>query len=325
MSRRIAWMIIILCILIWGMNATALKVAMRPAQGEAFDPVFLSGLRFLFVAPLLALGLSWQDRSLLRFSRKELLMYACFGFFSMLVGEILQAVAVRYTSVANLTLLSHGTIPLSTVLWARGLYGEPFGKRALLGAGIALIGVALVATHAPGGLHFGGTTWRGDALALLRAALHGGFLTLLGNQLATTPALKVTLGNVGFGALWSLPYVLWRGSSFDFAAVAPHTWLAVFWTAVPTTLFGFVAWNAAVGKVGTVAATSAMYALPFAAAVGAYFLIHEPITLWHVLGGGLIITGILLTRKKTNPLTPVQRGDNKEFSLYPPRRAGDGG
>ena len=298
MSRRLAWTVIILCIAIWGVNATALKVAMRPASGLAFDPIFLSGLRFCFVAPLLALGLGWQDRTLLKFTRRELAMYACFGLSSIVVGEIIQALAVRYTSVANLTLLSHGTIPLSTALWARGLYGEPFGKKALLGAGIALVGVALVATHAPGGLHFGGDTWRGDALALLRAALHGGFLTLLGNQLQSTPALKVTLGNVGFGALWSLPYVLWRGSSFDFAAVTPQTWLAVFWTAVPTTLFGFVAWNAAVGTVGTVAATSAMYALPFAAAVGAYFMIHEPITLWHVLGGGLIITGILLTRKR---------------------------
>lgn len=325
MSRRLAWGIVVLCIAIWGVNATALKVAMRPASGEAFDPIFLSGLRFLFVTPLLALGLFWQDRALLRFTRRELTMYACFGLSSIIVGEIIQALAVRYTSVANLTLLSHGTIPLSTALWARGLYGEPFGKRALLGAGIALIGVALVATHAPGGLRFGGETWRGDALALLRAALHGGFLTLLGRQLQTTPALKVTLGNVGFGALWSLPYVLWRGTHFDFAAVAPQTWLAVFWTAVPTTLFGFVAWNAAVGTVGTVAATSAMYALPFAAALGAFALIHEPITLWHVLGGGLILTGIVLTRKRANPLTPVQRGDNKELSLYPPRRAGDGG
>jgi drug/metabolite transporter (DMT)-like permease len=298
MSRRLAWGVVVLCIAIWGVNATALKVAMRPASGEAFDPVFLSGLRFLFVAPLLALGLFWQDRTLLRFTRRELKMYACFGLSSMIVGEIIQALAVRYTSVANLTLLSHGTIPLSTALWARGLYGEPFGKKALLGAGIALIGVALVATHAPGGLRFGGETWRGDALALLRAALHGGFLTLLGRQLQTTPALKVTLGNVGFGALWSLPYVLWRGSHFDFAAVAPQTWLAVFWTAVPTTLFGFVAWNAAVGAVGTVTATSAMYALPFAAALGAFVLIHEPITLWHVLGGGLILTGIVLTRKR---------------------------
>ncbi|MCX6366522.1 MAG: DMT family transporter [Armatimonadetes bacterium] len=298
MSRRLAWAVIVLCVVLWGINATALKVAMRPLSGEAFDPVFLSGLRFCFVAPLLALGLGWQNRSLLHFTRRELAMYACFGLASMLVGEILQAFAVRYTSVANLTLLSHGTIPLSTALWARGLYGEEFGKKAFLGAGIALIGVALVATHAPGGLHFGGATWRGDTMALLRAALHGGFLTLLGKQLATTPALKVTLGNVGFGALWSLPYVLWRGSSFAWAAVAPQTWLAVFWTAVPTTLFGFVAWNAAVGKVGTVAATSAMYALPFAAALGAFALIHEPITLWHVLGGGLIITGILLTRKR---------------------------
>lgn len=298
MSRTLAWGTIVLCVLIWGVNATALKVAMRPATGIAFDPVLLSGLRFCVVAPLYALGLCWQDRKLLHFTRKQVLMFAGFGLSSMVVGEILQALAVRSTSVANLTLLSHGTIPLCTALWARALFGEPLGRWGLIGALLALIGVALVATHAPGGLRFGGDTWRGDALALLRAVLHGGFLILLGRQLQTLPALKVTLGNVGFGALWSLPYLVWRVPHFDFAQVAPLTWLAVFWATVPTTLFGFVAWNAAVGVVGPVPATTAMYALPFAAALGAYALIHEPITVWHLLGGALIIFGIVLTRKK---------------------------
>jgi drug/metabolite transporter (DMT)-like permease len=291
-----AALLLLSCIAIWGGHAVALKLAARPASGPAFDALFLSGLRFAVCAPLFALML-WRTRpELLRLSKKEIGLYTVFGFFSLFVGEALQALAVRYTSVANLTLVGNGTVSLFTALWAWVLFREPLGKLTLPGAALALIGVALIASHAPGGLQLGGQTWRGDALALLRSVIHGGYLLYLGRWLRERLALQVTLYNVGFGALWVLPYTLWRGVRFPWGEVTPTVWGALAWSIFPTTLFGFVAWNSAVSKIGPVAATNAMYLLPPAASVAAWLLLGEPITLWHALGGALILGGIVLLR-----------------------------
>ncbi len=293
---RRAGLLLLSCIAIWGVNAVALKAASRPAVGVGFDALFLSGLRFVICAPVFAL-LLWKTRpELLKLSRREVGLYTIFGFFSVFVGEALSALAVRYTSVANLTLLSNGTLPLCTALWAWLLFKQSPGRLALPGALLALIGVALIALHAPGGLKLGGETWRGDALALLRSAIHGGYLLFLGRWLREHAPLQVTLYNVGFGAFWALPYVLWRGAQFPWSQVSPLVWGALAWTIVPTTLFGFVAWNSAVSKIGPVAATNAMYLLPPAAALAAYLLLGEPITSWHALGGALILGGIVLLR-----------------------------
>ena len=107
--------------------------------------MFLSGLRFLVCGPLFLLALALVDRARFWPTRKELGAYALFGLVSVLVGEALMALSVRYTSVANLTLLSHGTISLCTALWAWALFGQALSRRALIGAGVALSGVALIA------------------------------------------------------------------------------------------------------------------------------------------------------------------------------------
>lgn len=296
--KRLGTTLSLLCIAIWGVNAVALKVAARPPSGPAFDAVFLSGLRFLVCGPLFLLALAATDRARFWPTRKELGAYALFGLVSVLVGEALMALSVRYTSVANLTLLSHGTISLCTALWAWALFGQALSRRALVGAGVALSGVVLIALHAPGGLRFGGETWRGDALALLRSALHGGYLLVMGRWLQGRSALQVTGWSVSFGALWCLPYLVWRGAAFPWNQVATPVWLAFAWSIVPTTLFGFLAWNWSTAQVGAVAAVNAMYLLPPAAALAAWGLRGEPVTLWHALGGALIALGIVVVRSE---------------------------
>jgi drug/metabolite transporter (DMT)-like permease len=296
-SGPLGVVLLFVCVAIWGINTVAFKIATKPSVGVGFDAIFLTGIRFLIAAPCLALLALWRQPGALRLTKPEIRVYALFGLFSVGFGEVLQTLAVRYTSVANLTLLSHGTISLCTALWASALYGQRLGKFGLAGALLALIGVALVATHAPGGLRFGGETWRGDALALTRSVVHGGYLLMLGRWLRHHSALQATVYNCAFGALWCLPYVLYRAPGFVWTAVAPQVWWALAWTVVPTTLFGFVAWNWAMGRVGPVAATNVFYLLPLAASIAAWKLIGEPITIWHALGGAVIIAGIAVLRR----------------------------
>src|SRR5688500_11727486 len=105
----LAMALLLSCVMIWGVNAVAYKVA-----GPAFDPLSLTGLRSLAVSPCLTLLVALTNPSALRIgSRSDVVRYLLYALISVALGETLMVLAVHYTSVANMTLLGPGTIPLS--------------------------------------------------------------------------------------------------------------------------------------------------------------------------------------------------------------------
>jgi drug/metabolite transporter (DMT)-like permease len=307
------------CVAIWGVNAVALKVCMKPAVGQGMDPLFLTGLRFAIVAPCLAGLVAWRMPEALRLQPGDWLRYAVFGFVAIVLAETLQPLALRYTSVANLTLLSHGTLSLFTALWALVLLRQWIAPLGWIGAAIAICGVAIVAASGSGGgLHFDTGTLRGDAIATFRSLEHSCYLLVLSQWLRKRSAVQVTVYNCVFGALWLLPYVVWRSMSFPWARVEPVTWGAFAWTVLPTTLYGFLAWNWAMGRVGAVAATNMFYLLPVAAVIAAWALLGEPLRLGQILGGLVIIIGVILLRWETLAAAGFLRS-LPEWRLWPRR------
>lgn len=289
------------CVAIWGVNAVAFKYCTKPPHGQGLDPVFLTGLRFLIVSPCMALMIASRRPDALRLGRGDWLRYAGFGFVAIVMGETLQPLALRYTSVANLTFLSHGTISLFTALWALVLFRQPIARTGWMGAAVALVGVGIVASQGSGaigrnGLHFDVETRWGDAIAIFRSIEHSCYMLALARWLQRRSVLQVTVYNCAFGALWLLPYVIYRGWNFPWAAVTPGVWWAFAWTIVPTTLYGFLAWNWGLRRVGAVAATNMFYLLPVAASLAAWLILGEPVTVGQALGGLVIVCGIVLLR-----------------------------
>ena len=284
--------LLFVCVVIWGVNAVAYKVG-----GRAFDPLFLNGVRFLVVAPLIAgIVAVWDARALRLPERSDLIRYALYGFASVAVSETLMVVAVQHTSVANMTLLGPGTIPLSVALWAVVLREQTLGRAGWLGAFLALVGVGIVAASGAHGFRVDRESFTGDAIVLVRTVLHGGYLLLLTRTLRERPILTVTTYNVVFGALWLLPYVLWRAPQIAWNRVPADAYVALAWMILPTTVFGFLAWNWGMRQVGAVRATNMMYLLPVFGALSGYLLLHEPLTLGQALGGAVVIGGIALLR-----------------------------
>jgi drug/metabolite transporter (DMT)-like permease len=293
----LGYLLLLSCVIVWGISAVAFKVCTKPPSGAAFDPFFFTGLRFLIVAPCVALMVGMRRPDALRLQPGDWKRYVVFGFFAVVLAETLQAIAVRHTSVANLTLLSHGTISLFTAFWALILLKQRIARTGWMGAAIAMTGVAIVAASAAGGgFRFDAESLKGDAIALFRSLEHSCYLLYLSLWLRQRSALTVTVYNCAFGALWLLPYVVWRSFSFPWGEVTPVVWGAFAWSVIPTTLYGFVAWNWAMGRVGAVAATNLFYLMPVTAAVAAWTLLGEPITPGQMVGGGVIIAGIVLLR-----------------------------
>lgn len=304
----IGLVLLLSCIVIWGVNAVAFKMATKPPSGVGFDPFFLTGLRFLIVAPCMAVMVGLRSPKALRLERGDWLRYVVFGFVAIVMAETLQPLALRYTSVANLTLLSHGTLSLFTAMWALVIFRQHIARTGWAGAAIAFVGVGIVAASgARGGFRFDQESLRGDALALFRSFEHSYYLLVLARWLQQRPVAQVTVYNCVFGALWMLPYVAYRSVGFNWGGVSPVVWWALAWTIVPTTLYGFFAWNWAMSRVGAVTASNLFYLMPVTAALAAWALLGEPIAPGQALGGVVIVVGVVLLRWEAMAATGVFR------------------
>jgi len=292
--------LLLLCVVIWGINAVAFKVALRPsAVGQAgigFDAPMLNGLRFLVVAPIMAAMVAWRRPSDLRIDGRDAARFAIYGFVAIAFGETVLTQALQYTAVANMSLLGPGTISLFTAVWAAMMGEQSLTRIGWTGAAVAFLGVGVVAGSGPGGFAVDPQSLIGDALALLRSAMHALYLLFLARTLRERPAMTATVWNIVFGALWFLPYVVWRAPQVQWSRVPSVVWGALAWTIFPTTLFGFAAWNWTMRRVGAVSASNVMFLLPFTGAAAAWAILGEPLRIGQVLGGAVIVAGIVLLR-----------------------------
>jgi len=192
--------------------------------------------------------------------------------------------------------LSHGTISIFTAFWAFVFLKQHLPKLAWLGAAVALVGVGIVAANGATGLHVTNTSLLGDGIAVLRSVIHGGYLLILSRWMRGRSAIQTTLYNATFGALWLLPYVLWKAPTFHWELVPKEAWWALFWTIVPTTLYAFLAWNWAMKRVGALVATNLFYLMPIAASIAAWLLLDEAMRPWQFVGAAVIVCGIVLLR-----------------------------
>ena len=300
-TEAFGWALLLACVVIWGANAVAFKVALRPAvvgqPGPGLDAAMLNGIRFLLVAPLMAAVVAIAKPSAIALPVRDIPRFLLFGFVAIAFGETLLTQALQYTAVANMALLGPGTMSLWAALWA-AIFGEQaLTKLGWVGALVAFTGVALVAGSAAGGFRFDGTSWIGDLMALSRAAIHACYLLFLTRTMRERSALTATLWNIVFGALWLLPYVLWNARFVPWNAIPAAVWWALAWTVLPTTVFGYAAWNWTMRRVGAVAASKVMFLIPVASAACAWIFLGEPMHAGQIAGGMVIVVGIALLRR----------------------------
>ena len=66
---------------------------------------------------------------------------------------------------------------------------------------------------------------------------------------------------------------------------------------VVASMLGYIMWNWVIDKLGAVVATNWVYFNPITTILFAWWLLHEKITVWFLLGSILIIVGMMLSDK----------------------------
>jgi drug/metabolite transporter (DMT)-like permease len=279
-------------VVIWGANVPFLKIALREVStAEA------NAIRFTFGTVALGLfahgELRRTGRSFGAVLRRHGWALAALGLIGYFLYQEAFIFSLSITSSASAALLM-ATSPLWTALFShfsglQRLRGSSWGGLLLALSGAALVASARHSTGHDSAL--------GNGVMLLAALAWSVFTTLNGRMKRLVPP-----GTSAFaGMLVALP-CLYLVSALTpgwqpLTSLSAATWLTLFFSGSLSVGLTFAVWNAAIAHVGPTTTAAFGYLSPLVAALVGFVLLGEPITLYHVLGGALLLGGLVWMRR----------------------------
>ena len=227
-------------------------------------------------------------------TRRDRWTFAWMGIVGFGAAFILGNWGIAASTATNAALLIV-VEPVSLMLLGPALLGERLTRREALAAALAVGGALLVVVNGiPGVTEQLVPHWRGDLLLVLSGLAYASY-SLLGRRVLDRHAAgRVTASSILWGALAMLPLALgeWlagRRPVWTWAAVAGTLYLALVVTAL-----GYLVWNWALRRVKAARAAIFLCIQPVAGALLGVVLLGEPLTVFTLLGGGLIVGGLAL-------------------------------
>jgi drug/metabolite transporter (DMT)-like permease len=188
--------------------------------------------------------------------------------------------------------------PITMLLLAPVLLGERLTFREKVGAGLALLGAAVViANGIPGVSQTLVPHWRGDLLLILAGVAYASY-SLIGREiLARHSSVSVTAGSIVWGAVTMLPLAVLERAAGSAPRLTPIAIAGTLYLAVVITALGYLAWNYALERVPASRAAIFLNLQPLGGALLGVGVLGEPLTPYIVAGGALILSGLTLTVK----------------------------
>ncbi|ANU11506.1 hypothetical protein A1A1_02670 [Planococcus antarcticus DSM 14505] len=196
--------------------------------------------------------------------------------------------SLNYTSVASSTVL----VTLQPLFAFAGTYfffNEKLSKKALIAGAVAISGSVLIGY---GDFKVSGSALYGDLLALIACALITAYL-LFGQDVRKRLSLVTyTFVVYGVSTITLFFYILFKGESFGPYPASEWMWFLLL--ALIPNLLGHTLFNWALKWVSTNVISIAILFEPIGAAVLAYFILGEYLSVSQIVGGSIVLAGIAL-------------------------------
>jgi drug/metabolite transporter (DMT)-like permease len=192
-----------------------------------------------------------------------------------------------YLTTVTSAVLLVATAPLFVAVATRVLWGDRLRAWGWAGILLSIAGTALVA-----GADLGGSSLKGNALALIGAATGGGYA--MAGQVArrTLGIVEYSMMAYGVAAVLLRPVAFLWGS--EFSGFASDTWWAIAGLVVGPQLIGHTLINASLKDLHATTVNMTIMAEPVIATALAFVLFSEVPSILIVPGGGAILAGIYL-------------------------------
>jgi len=199
-------------------------------------------------------------------------------------------VAGRTTSAVNLSLIGI-CAPIFIVILARLYHGERVGRLRVLGIVLAVTGVVVLVSGGSAGRLASLEFRSGDLWMLAATVVFAAYSLLARRRPADLPLPAFVLCTFWVGTLLALPaYLAERAVKGSFALTA-STVQGLLYVGVGASVVAFIAWNAAIDRIGAAGPALIYYLVPVFTAVGGLVFLHERIGLVEVGSMVLIVCG----------------------------------
>ena len=265
-------------------------------------PVFtVAALRFGVASVLLLAWVAARRRPLAPLRRQDLPLVAGLGLTAVAGYNWLFLTGLTLAPASDGSILVPGTIPMLTALLAIPLLGERIGWRAVLGIGIAVLGLVVVIGPAR---EAGGQRLLGDALFLASAGVWSAYNVMVRVASRRFDAVSATLYAMVAGTLVLLPLALLEDSGSALAAASTTAWLSIGYLAVFGSILAFVFLQVGVARLGAARASAFTLLVPIFGVGLSILLLGERPTIVTFLGGAVVLGGLWLIQSEPLPAEP---------------------
>jgi drug/metabolite transporter (DMT)-like permease len=289
--------VLLLTAIFWGVNFSVVKFALA-----ALPPMAFNGLRFTLAA-LTMFILTWAAGYRFNFQRRHIFYLIGLGLLGNTAYQLFFVLGIDKTTADNASLIL-ATAPAWVALIGTVVGMERVKAGGWLGVLLSLIGVILiiVGIDRQAEFQFGGATLGGDILVLLATLCWAGYTLLIRPLMRLYASAVVTSFSTLMGAVPLVVVTLPTIVQLDWAEVPLSAWSALLFSSIFAITLAYFFWNYGVARLGSARTSLYSYLTPPVALLTAWFWLGETLTLQQVWGTLLVLVGMVLARRFTQPL-----------------------
>ena len=217
---------------------------------------------------------------------------AC-GFLMPVVGASLAYVALTTTTAINASVVQI-SLPVLTILIAAVALRERITGPIAVGCGIAVLGVFAIIIRGDPAILAEFNFNPGDLLILLCQLGLAGYAVLVKFAPRVRP-LSLLLALCLLGTVYHLPFLAWELADGRFVTLRWAGFGGLAFVAVFPSICAIYLWNYGIKGLGPSRSGIYMFLMPVFGATLAHVFLDETLAWYHVLGTGLIVSGVMLT------------------------------
>jgi drug/metabolite transporter (DMT)-like permease len=294
----VGYAMVISAALLFALNGTVSKVVLQ----SGISSLELTQVRATGAFAGFALLLAATRRESLRLTRRELPYLVVFGIAGVALVQWLYFVSIARLPI-GIALLIEYIAPILIAIWAWAVFKEAIRRRIWVALVLAIVGLSIV-VEAWSGLSLDGL---GVAASLAAAVAYAVYVLMAERAVRwRDPASLTAYGFLFAGVFWALVQPLWRFPAErldDSVSLLGHlerfalpVWLLLLYVVVAGTMITFLLVAAALRHISATRVGIVAMLEPVAASGVAFLWLGESFGTAQLVGGGIVLTAILLAQ-----------------------------
>ncbi|HHI4973652.1 TPA: DMT family transporter [Vibrio parahaemolyticus] len=275
-------------VMIWGGNSIVNKMA-----ASTIEPSAMSFYRWFIAMVLLTpfcLPAVIKQRHVIRPYLTKLAFLALLG---MVLNQSLGYYAGLTTTASNMALIT-SLVPLISVFLSVPLLGKSVSMLSIVGGVISLGGLAFMLGHGDVTYFLHQDMTQGDSLMLLAALVYAAYCVLLKRWKMPFNSLTLVYMQGFFSVIMLTP--LWLSSEQLLPSQEALPLIA--YAGIAASIFAPLMWVKAIDLIGADSSAMFMNLMPVVSVALASTLLGEEIHVYHIIGGLMVISGVILSQIK---------------------------